>query len=247
MGELICVWSDFWQHGYNICQIAKFWETNSCLVQLRGNCLLSKMISPWVSSTSSMRQNQHVWIPTVQQEYGSLVNFKLTSVTLTQINTKTNYTNSSNLQKRTIKLSRSSTECVERAYLTCTCGWMCVCACIVVYINLGVYVLFVLGFFSSKSNANYWASGSVKCTAVVTVSARWTIELLYDMTVGGVSRFHPNCPVLLLSFANVNQKVSLEARGKEDFICTYALSLWLSGKLVDPILPMCVPKIRICL
>lgn len=104
--------------------------------------------------------------------------------------------------------------------------FVCVCVCIVVYINLGVYVLFVLGFFSSNSNANYWASGSVKCTAVVTVSARWTIELLYDMTVGGVSRFHPkNCPVLLLSFANVNQQVSFEARCKEDFICTHALSL----------------------
>ena len=31
----------------------------------------ARMISPWVSSASSMRQNQHVWIPTVQQEYGS--------------------------------------------------------------------------------------------------------------------------------------------------------------------------------
>lgn len=39
----------------------------------------------------------------------------------------------------------------------------------------------------TKSNTNYWASGSVKCTAVVTVSARWTIELPYILTVGGVS------------------------------------------------------------
>lgn len=38
-----------------------------------------------------------------------------------------------------------------------------------------------------KSNTNYWASASVKCTAVVTVSARWTIELPCSLTVGGVS------------------------------------------------------------
>lgn len=39
-------------------------------------------------------------------------------------------------------------------------------------------------FHCSKRNANYWASGSVKCTAVVTVSARWTIELVYKLTEG---------------------------------------------------------------
>lgn len=47
---------------------------------------------------------------------------------------------------------------------------VCVCVCMV-----------------AKSNSNYWASASVKCTAVVTVSARWTIELPYSLTVGGVS------------------------------------------------------------
>lgn len=47
----------------------------------------ARMISPRVSSTSSMRLHQHVWIPTVQN-VAPLVNFKLTSLTLTQINTK---------------------------------------------------------------------------------------------------------------------------------------------------------------
>lgn len=158
--KLICYWSDSWQHGYNICQIGKFWETNSCLVQLRGNCLLSKMISPWVSSTSSMRQNQHVWIPTVQQEYGSLVNFKLTSVTLTQINTKTNCTNnfilSCNLQGRkkkkgTIKLSRSFIGCVERTYLMCMYGWMFVRVHkLFIQISGCKFCLFCLCFFPQK-------------------------------------------------------------------------------------------------
>lgn len=73
-----------------------------------------------------------------------------------------------------------------------------------------MHLLFV--FQSSRRNANYWASGSVKCTAVATVSARWTIELVYNMTVGGVSSFHPkNYPVLLPSFANVNQQVAFAA------------------------------------
>lgn len=61
-------------------------------------------------------------------------------------------------------------------------------------------------YCSSKRNANYWASGSVKCTAVVTVSARWTIELAYNLTVGGVSRSHPkNRKVAAPCSPDVNQ------------------------------------------
>lgn len=57
----------------------------------------------------------------------------------------------------------------------------------------GECVVGVIFFFPMlERNANYWASGSVKCTAVVTVSARWTIELVYNLTVGGVSRSHTN-------------------------------------------------------
>ncbi len=68
-------------------------------------------------------------------------------------------------------------------------------------------------FHCSKRNANYWASGSVKCTAVVTVSARWTIELVYNLTVGGVSCSHPkNHPVALPSSANINQQVAFNAQ-----------------------------------
>lgn len=51
--------------------------------------------------------------------------------------------------------------------------------------------------------ANYWASGSVKSAAVVTVSARWTIELVFNKTVGGVFSFHNNDHLeLLLLFVN---------------------------------------------
>ena len=81
--------------------------------------------------------------------------------------------------------------------------------CTVAYASLGVHVLFDISLHCSKRNANYWASGSVKCTAVVTVSARWTIELVYNLTVGGVSRSHPkNHPVALASSANVNHQVA---------------------------------------
>lgn len=77
-------------------------------------------------------------------------------------------------------------------------------------------VLFDFFFHCSKRNANYWASGSVKCTAVVTVSVRWTIELAYNLTVGGVSRSHSkNHPVALLSSANVNQQVAFKAQGNQ--------------------------------
>lgn len=59
---------------------------------------------------------------------------------------------------------------------------------------------------SSERNANYCASGSVKCTAVATVSARWTIELTCKLTVGDVSRSHPqNHRVALAPFPDVNQ------------------------------------------
>lgn len=65
---------------------------------------------------------------------------------------------------------------------------------------------------SSERNANYWASGSVKCTAVVTVSARWTIELLCNLTVGGVSRSHPritewDCRLLPTSISRLIQNI----------------------------------------
>lgn len=87
----------------------------------------------------------------------------------------------------------------------------CVSECMHVCASLGVHVQFAHFFHSSKRNANYWASGSVKCTAVVTVSARWTIELVYNMTVGGISRSHPRIyPVALTSSANVNQQVAFE-------------------------------------
>lgn len=73
------------------------------------------------------------------------------------------------------------------------------------YASLGVHVRFFF-FCCSKENANYWASGSVKCTAVVTVNALRTIELVYNLTVGGVSCFHPNShPVASPSSPNVNQ------------------------------------------
>lgn len=97
----------------------------------------------------------------------------------------------------------------------CVCGAsLCACVYTVAYASLGVHVLFVICSHCSKRNANYWASGSVKCTAVVTVSARWTIELVYNLTVGGVSRSHPkNHPVALASSANVNQQVAFKAQG----------------------------------
>lgn len=51
---------------------------------------------------------------------------------------------------------------------------------------------------------------------MVTVSARWTIELVYNLTVGGFSRSHPkNHPVALLSSANVNQQVTFNAHGNQ--------------------------------
>lgn len=55
----------------------------------------------------------------------------------------------------------------------------------------------------------------------MTVSARWTIELVYNLTVGGVSRSHPkNHPVALPSSANINQQGAFEARGNLLY-CTY--------------------------
>lgn len=58
--------------------------------------------------------------------------------------------------------------------------------------------------------ANYWASGSVKRAAVVTVSACRTIELVFSMTVGGTFHFHTNNHlVLLLLFFFVYQQFSL--------------------------------------
>lgn len=51
---------------------------------------------------------------------------------------------------------------------------------------------------------------------MVTVSARWTIELVNNLTVGGVSRSHPkNHPVALPSSANVNQQVAFKAHANE--------------------------------
>lgn len=44
---------------------------------------------------------------------------------------------------------------------------------------------------------------------MVTVNARRTIELVYNLTVGGVSRSHP---VASPSFPNVNQQVAFEAQ-----------------------------------
>lgn len=67
---------------------------------------------------------------------------------------------------------------------------------------------------SSERNANYWASGSVKCTAVATVSARWTIELVCNLTVGGVSHSHPqNLKVASPRSPDVNQPTDSNQRG----------------------------------
>lgn len=41
--------------------------------------------------------------------------------------------------------------------------------------------------------ANYWASHSVKCTAVVTVSAPWAVKFVCILTVGGFTP-HPQPP-----------------------------------------------------
>lgn len=86
----------------------------------------------------------------------------------------------------------------------CVRGCECICACAQLLMQVCECV-----FHCSKRNANYWASGSVKCTAVVTVSARWTIELLYKLTVGQCqSRSHSkNHRVALPCSANVNQQV----------------------------------------
>ena len=92
------------------------------------------------------------------------------------------------------------------------CVYECLCVFGCSRMSYSVCSVCYFFFHCSKRIANYWASGSVKCTAVVTVSARWTIELVYNMTVGGVSSFHTkNHLALLPSFANVNQQVSSEA------------------------------------
>lgn len=55
-------------------------------------------------------------------------------------------------------------------------------------------------FFLSPSfprlnlGANYWASHSVKCTAVVTVSAPWAVKFVCILTVGGFTP-HPQPPL----------------------------------------------------
>lgn len=104
----------------------------------------------------------------------------------------------------------------------------CVIECMHVCASLGVHVQFVFFLHCSKRNANYWALGSVKCTAVVTVSARWTIELVYNLTVGGVSRSHPkNHPVALPSSANVNQQVDFEAQGNQALPAMLYINLFL--------------------
>ena len=112
---------------------------------------------------------------------------------------------------------------------------MCVCVCVVAYARRGVRVLCDIFFHCSERNANYWASGSVKCTAVVTVSARWTIELLYNLTVGGVSRSHTNNhPVALPSSSNVNQQVAFKAQGNQAIPAIQHLNI--------PFLPLAVSK-----
>lgn len=91
----------------------------------------------------------------------------------------------------------------------CVCVSQCMCVCA----HFWGCMLF---FHCAKENANYWASGSVKCTDVVTVSARWTIELVYNLTVGGYSHSHPkNHPVALPSSANVNQQIDFKAQGNQ--------------------------------
>ncbi len=60
-------------------------------------------------------------------------------------------------------------------------------------------------FFLSPSfprlnlGANYWASHSVKCTAVVTVSAPWAVKFVCILTVGGFTP-HPQPPPPLPPF-----------------------------------------------
>lgn len=125
-----------------------------------------------------------------------LVNFTLTSVTLTQINTKSctiNFMRSSSLQK---------TKRIFHEYAECSKPCVRKCEFVSLYVSVNVCA------HCSKRNANYWASASVKCTAVVTVSARWTSERANNLTVGGVFRSHPkNHRVTLPCSADVNQRV----------------------------------------
>ncbi len=163
-----------------------------------------------------------------------LVNFKLTSVTLTQINTKPSQLISSwapALENKSI--NRKFFECSECSKL-CVLGasmyalvCVCVCVCVCVHSRLCNSSICSAWYFfhCSKRHANYWASGSVKCTAVVTVSARWTIELVYNLTVGGVSRSHPrNHPVALPSSANVNQQVAFKTQGNQTIFANLCLN-----------------------
>lgn len=131
-----------------------------------------------------------------------LVNFTLTSVTLTQINTKSCTINFMRSYKSLQKTKRIFHEYAE-------CSQPCVHRCEFVSLSISGNVC----VHCSKTNANYWASASVKYTAVVTVSARWTSERANNLTVGGVFHSHPkNHRVTLSCSADVNQRVACKTQ-----------------------------------
>lgn len=128
----------------------------------------ARVISPRVSPTSSMRLLQHVWIPTAR-ECGSSCQLQADKFNIDR-NEDEICTINFTLSAESNKLTRNTLN-------------------VFVVVNPVSVCVFVYVWRQTKSNTNYWASASVKCTAVVTVSARWTIELPYSLTVGGVAMF----------------------------------------------------------
>lgn len=101
-----------------------------------------------------------------------LVNFTLTSAALTEINTKS-------LDKFISFWARKVSREILRINVPKS-----LYAQLLIQVMRSASCLFF--FYCSERISNYWASGTVKCAAVVTVSARWAIELVCKMTVGGV-------------------------------------------------------------
>lgn len=160
--KLICYWRDFpllqnMETAY--VKQSSFDKLTAGWFSWEETAYWERMISPWVSSTSSMRLHQHVWIPTVQ-ECGSSCQLHADKLSIDTFETcAINFT----LSLESNKLTGNSLNMFVVVNCVVVCVWL------------------------QKSNTNYWASVSVKCTAVVTVSARWTIELPYSLTVGGIS------------------------------------------------------------
>lgn len=67
--------------------------------------------------------------------------------------------------------------------------------------------------------ANYWASHSVKCTAVVTVSAPWAVKFVCILTVGGFTP-HPQPPPPLALHHSVqkNYRISPACQPQSDSV-----------------------------